>query len=80
MNQSYNRNSDSNRYIYKYVQRQWMDIIINIIIMFKTLDDYKKDKDKGQNGKKTESYTGGGKSGMAVENNDLENIVNQARQ
>ena len=48
--------------------------------MFKTLDDYKKEGKGGKNEKKkTESYTGGGKSGMAVENNDLENIVNQAR-
>ena len=42
--------------------------------MFKTLDDYKKDDDKK---KKTTSYTGGEKSGMAVENpdDDLESIV-----
>ncbi len=46
--------------------------------MIRSLDDYKTKDAKGP--KKTESYTGGAKSGMAVENNDLENIVKQAKE
>lgn len=45
----------------------------------KSLDDYK-NKEVSTGKKNTESYTGGAKSGMAVENNDLENIVKQAKE
>lgn len=35
--------------------------------------------DKGKDGKKTESYTGGEKSGMAVENpDDIEGVIKKA--
>jgi len=47
--------------------------------MFKSLSDYKKD-DKDDK-KKTTSYVGGEKSGMAVENpTDIDGIVEKARQ
>ena len=49
--------------------------------MIRGLGDYKKE-DEGSK-KKTTSYTGGEKSGMAVENppeNDIESIVQQAKQ
>ena len=49
--------------------------------MIRGLGDYKKEDDG--NKKKTTSYTGGEKSGMAVENppdNDIESIVQQAKQ
>jgi len=46
--------------------------------MFKSLSDYKKD-DKDDK-KKSTSYTGGEKSGMAVENpSDIDSIVEKAR-
>jgi hypothetical protein len=48
----------------------------NLIKMIRGLGDYKKEDDG--NKKKTTSYTGGEKSGMAVENppdNDIESIV-----
>jgi hypothetical protein len=38
--------------------------------MFRTLDDINKNNKKDGDSKKTESYTGGEKSGMAVENPD----------
>ena len=48
--------------------------------MFKTLDDYKVKKDSSKkDDKKTEMYAGGAKSGMAIENNDLDSIVNKAK-
>lgn len=51
--------------------------------MFKSLSDYKDKKDDDKK-KKTTSYTGGEKSGMAVENpdrhNDLEGLVQKARE
>jgi hypothetical protein len=43
--------------------------------MFKTLDDYKNKKVEKKDDKKTEMYAGGGKSGLAIENNDLDSIV-----
>ena len=45
--------------------------------MFRTLGDiHKEDKEKNGDKKKTESYTGGEKSGMAVENpDDIEGII-----
>ena len=49
--------------------------------MIRGLADYKEKEDT--NKKKTTSYTGGEKSGMAVENppsNDIESIVQQAKQ
>jgi hypothetical protein len=49
--------------------------------MFRSLADIRKE-DKGSKGdkdKKTESYTGGEKSGMAVENpDDIEGVIKQA--
>ena len=46
--------------------------------MFKTLDDYNK---KGKSEKVTESYTGGEKSGMAVENpDDIEGVLKKAKE
>lgn len=50
--------------------------------MYKTLDDYKVNKGNNKkNDKKTEMYAGGGKSGMAIENNnDLESIINKAKE
>jgi UBX domain-containing protein 1 len=46
--------------------------------MIRGLGDFKKEDD-GK--KKTTSYTGGEKSGMAVENpDDLESIINKAKQ
>jgi hypothetical protein len=46
--------------------------------MFKSLSDYKKD-DKDDK-KKSTSYTGGEKSGMAVENpTDIDSIVEKAK-
>ena len=48
--------------------------------MYKTLDDYKVKKDDKKNDKKTEMYAGGGKSGMAIENNDLDKIINKAKE
>lgn len=46
--------------------------------MFRTLGDYKKDEKEDK--KKSTSYTGGEKSGMAVENpSDLDVIVEKAR-
>ena len=45
--------------------------------MFKTLDDYNK---KGKSEKVTESYTGGEKSGMAVENpDDIMGVIEKAK-
>lgn len=44
--------------------------------MIRGLGDYKKEEKKG---KKTESYAGGQHSGMAVENDDIESIVQKAR-
>jgi UBX domain-containing protein 1 len=44
--------------------------------MIRGLGDYKKEEKKG---KKTESYAGGEKSGIAVENDDIESIVQKAR-
>ena len=51
---------------------------------FRSMADMLKDKDKNKkkNPKKTESYTGGEKSGLAVENNandDLSSIIAQAK-
>ena len=49
--------------------------------MFKTLDDLKKGKEeekKGTDKKQTNSYTGGSKSGMEVEN-PVDDIVRQAK-
>ena len=47
--------------------------------MFKTLDDYKNKEEKGDK-KKTESYTGGEKSGMAVENpDDISEVLKKAK-
>jgi hypothetical protein len=63
----------------------WMALFIinNNIKMFKSLSDYKDKKDDDKK-KKTTSYTGGEKSGMAVENpdkqSDLESIMEKARQ
>ncbi|KAM3135429.1 hypothetical protein pb186bvf_012448 [Paramecium bursaria] len=51
--------------------------------MYRTLDDLKKDQDKDKKDKKknTSSYTGGEKSGLAVENPDEYNqILKQARE
>jgi hypothetical protein len=47
---------------------------------FKTMNDIKKNEKKDK--KATESYTGGERSGLAVENpsDPLSDIVNQARQ
>jgi UBX domain-containing protein 1 len=50
--------------------------------MFRTLADIRKedDKGKGDKKKKNESYTGGEKSGMAVENpDDIEGVIAQAQ-
>ena len=49
--------------------------------MFRTLGDIKKEEGKGDDKKKkTESYTGGEKSGMAVENpDDIEGVIAQAQ-
>lgn len=50
--------------------------------MFKTLDDYKdpQKKEKKPGDKETSSYTGGGKSGLAVENpNQIDDIVAKAQ-
>ena len=50
--------------------------------MIRGLGDFKKDDNDKK--KKTTSYTGGEKSGMAVENpdpvDDLEGIINKAKQ
>lgn len=47
--------------------------------MIRGLGDYKKDDDKSK--KKTTAYTGGEKSGMAVENpDDIEGIIEKAKQ
>lgn len=49
--------------------------------MFRTLADMNKEEKKkdGKDDKKT-SYTGGEKSGMAVENpDDIEGVINQAK-
>jgi UBX domain-containing protein 1 len=50
--------------------------------MFRTLDDLKgKDKNKKDDGKKkTESYTGGEKSGLAVESNPADDIIKRAKE
>ena len=49
--------------------------------MIRGLGDYKNQKDDDKKKKTTSSYTGGEKSGLAVEHpEDLENIVEQARQ
>ena len=51
--------------------------------MFRTLGDVRKEEenkkgDKG--GKKTESYAGGEKSGMAIENpDDIDGVIKQAK-
>ena len=52
---------------------------------FKSMADMRRenDKKKNKNPKKTESYTGGEKSGLAVENNaddDISSLVAQAKQ
>jgi hypothetical protein len=52
---------------------------------FRTMADMRKenDKKKKKNPKNTESYTGGEKSGLAVENNaddDISSLVAKARQ
>ena len=50
--------------------------------MFRSLADVRKEeeKKKGDPGKKTESYAGGEKSGMAIENpDDIEGVINQAK-
>lgn len=46
--------------------------------MIRGLSDYKKEEKKGK--KTTESYAGGEKSGIAVESNDIDSIVEKARQ
>lgn len=46
--------------------------------MIRGLGDYKKDDKKGK--KTTEAYAGGDQSGIAVENDDIESIVQKARQ
>ena len=50
--------------------------------MFRSLADIRKEESKdGKGGKKTESYTGGEKSGMAVENpDDIEGVIKQAKE
>ncbi len=46
--------------------------------MIRGLGDFKKEEDKDK--KKTSSYVGGEKSGLAVENpNDIDNILEKAR-
>ena len=48
--------------------------------MFKTLDDYKSKESKADK-KTTESYAGGEKSGMAVENpDDIMGVINKAKE
>ena len=50
--------------------------------MFKTLDDLKNPNDKDKNKKTTNSYAGGDKSGLAIENPEdkkmVQQILNQA--
>jgi len=48
--------------------------------MFRTLDDYKSKETKADK-KTTESYAGGEKSGMAVENpDDILGVINKAKE
>lgn len=47
--------------------------------MIRGLGDYKKDNKDDKKGKKTTSYAGGDQSGIAVENDDIEAIVQKAR-
>ena len=49
--------------------------------MFRSLADIRKEEDSKKGDKKTtESYTGGEKSGMMVENpNDIEGVIAQAQ-
>lgn len=46
--------------------------------MIRGLGDYKKEEKKGKK-KTTEAYAGGDQSGIAVENDDIESIVQKAR-
>ena len=50
--------------------------------MFRSLEDIRKEEKKGGGDKKTtESYTGGEKSGMAVENpDDIDGVIKQAKE